>query len=125
MKRIYHRYEKWEDFQHGMYNKTVNYNELEQENRVKLCISLLSDQDRFFSVANQILLDWPISTDVNISNVNRNRQAWIGQASCCYEFGVPEFITRWAWRMMDLEDQKKANNTANKIIKIWESKLAK
>lgn len=125
MKRIYHRYEKWEDWQHGLYNKTVEYDELEQEKRVKLCIDFLSNQQRFFTTALNVLNNWPISSDVNLSNVNRNRQAWIGQASCCYELGVPEFITKWAWRTMELNNQKEANQTANKIIKLWEEKHAK
>lgn len=125
MKRIYHRYEKWEDWQHGMYNKTVDYDEKEQEKRAKMCMQVLSDQERFFKIANSVLDNWVISSDVNLSNVNRNRQAWIGQSACCYELGVPEFITKWAWRMMELKDQKEANQTANKIIKLWESKHAK
>lgn len=125
MKRIYHRYEKWEDWQHGMYNKTTDYDEPEQEKRVKLCMQLLSDQPHYFNVAEKVGKTWPISTNVNLSNVNRNRQAWIGQSTCCFELGVPEFITKWAWRMMDIKDQKEANQTANKIIKRWELDHAK
>src|SRR5689334_21548419 len=100
MKRIYYRYELWEDWQHGLYNKTVDYDEAEREIRAKLCMKLLSNQNGFYEVPKKVLKDWVISSAVNLSNVNRNRQAWVGQASCCYELGVPEFITKWAWRMM-------------------------
>src|SRR3990167_10987484 len=97
MKLIYHRYEKWEDFQHGLYMKTVRGDERNQEELTRKCMSLLSNQDRFFQVAREMINAWPISADVNLSNTNRNQQAWVGQASCCYELGVPEFITKFAW----------------------------
>jgi hypothetical protein len=64
--------------------------------------------------------EWIYSAEQNLSNSSRNRQAWIGQASCCYKYGVPEHITKYAWRLMSFEQQHKANQIANKVIKIWE-----
>lgn len=119
MKRIYHHYEKWEDFQHGLYCKTTGKDEKHDEILVGQCKRLLSDQKWFYLVAKEMLHNWPVSADVNLSNPNRNRQAWIGQASCCYALSAPEFITKFAWNQMTSKDRELANKTADMIFKIW------
>ena len=124
MKRFYSHYSNWEDNKAGLYLTTLNITEKEQEELTKKCIDLLSNQELFFDIGFQVLESWPISSDVNLSNPNRNRQAWLGQASCCFHLGVPEYITKYAWRMMDLYTQKEANKTADKLIKIWSEKYA-
>ena len=124
MKRFYSHYSNWEDNKAGLYLTTLNITEKQEEELTKKCIDLLSNQELFFDIGFQILESWPISSDVNLSNTNRNRQAWLGQASCCFHLGTPEYITKYAWRMMDLDTQKEANKTADKIIKIWSEKYA-
>jgi hypothetical protein len=34
------------------------------------------------------------AVEVNLSNTNCNRRAWLGQAACCYRFSVPGFCSR-------------------------------
>lgn len=118
MKQIFNKYTEWEDFINGMYKTKVN-NEDELINKSK---KLLSNEDEFYKVSLKVLDNWIISSNVNLSNKNSNRQSWIGQAACCYSFGSPEIITRKAWGCLDNITKIKANLVADKIIKIYEAK---
>lgn len=66
--------------------------------------------------------NWKISAEHNLSNTNRNRQAWLGQAACCFSHGAPEYITKLAWNNLTEKEQKIANDVADDVIKDWEQK---
>jgi|TARA_Y100000034_G_scaffold133644_1_gene199709 vacuolar-type H+-ATPase catalytic subunit A/Vma1 len=117
MKRIFHPYYLWEDWKAGMFKKKINENE---EKLSKQARELLSNENEFFKVAYKVIKEWKYSSEHNLTNKSRNRQAWLGQASCCYKLGVPEYITKYGWRLLDLGQQNKANKIADKVIKIWE-----
>jgi hypothetical protein len=120
MKRIYHPYWKWEDHKAGLYNMLDPYTEQQTEKLSNDAKELLSNPELFRNVALTVIRDWPRSAEVNLSNPSRNRQAWIGQASCCYALKIPEYITKFGWRLMTLEQQAEANKVADEIINIWE-----
>lgn len=119
MKQIFKPYTEWEDFINGMYDisKKDNENDL-----IEKSISLLRNELMFFNVAFEMCNLWVVSASVNLSNVQTNRQSWIGQASCCYQFGVPEIITRIAWNKLTEIEKIKANLVADKIIRWYERK---
>lgn len=125
MKKIYHPYWQWEDYQNGMYDLTRKYTEAKEMNLAILAKDLLSDQIKFAQIAYKVITEWKNASEVNLSNIGRNRQAWIGQASCCYAYKIPERITKMGWRMMLPSKQQEANLTADKIIKLWEEDYAK
>ena len=82
MKRIYHQYQSWECFNSGMYKTnreiTLNkWNELEL-----LAIKLLTNEDDFYNSGIKLLNEWKISCEENLTNLNQNRVAYIGQACC-------------------------------------------
>ncbi len=122
MKRIYHHYKKWEDFKNGMYNK---HSASDEEKLVVLAIDVLTDSDLFFNICLKILKNWKISSDVNLSNINCNRRAWLGQAACSYYAKVPETATRIAWSRMTENEHDEANMIANKVIMIYEANYKK
>lgn len=117
MKRIYHHYERWEDYKNGMYIDSDN------EELIIKAIQLLSNQELFLTTAKIMLEQWSNSAEVQLSNPHRNKQAWLGQASCCFLFKVPENLTKEAWRRLDDETRIKANKTADIVIFEW--KLAR
>lgn len=119
MKRIYHPYWLWEDWQNGLF-ETDGYDEKETERLTELAKSLLENQEEFFRIAKEVITEWKYAAEMNLSNKGRNRQAWIGQASCCYKYKIPEYMTKYAWRMMSEENRIKANNTADNVIATWE-----
>ena len=118
MIQIYHEYTEWEDFKNGMY-ETVFVNE---DKLIQKAIDLLSNKDLFFKTSVKMIDDWIISSDVNLSNVRHNRRSWIGQAACCYKYGVPESLTRFAWADISSIKKIEANNVADKIIRIYEER---
>jgi len=119
MKRIYHHYEKWEDYRNGMYDEVIG-DEYDESKMINDSIAVLSDQKLFHSVMMKILKVWKCSAEENLTNTGRNRRAWLGQAACCYHSKVPEIITKKAWKLLDEKTQAEANETATKIIKEWD-----
>ena len=118
MIQIYYKYTEWEDFQNGMFETKLK----NEETLIDKAVELLSNEEMFFEVSLKVLDKWGVSSDVNLSNKNSNRQSWIGQAACCYAFKVPETLTRKAWNSLDNITKIKANLIADKIIKIYERK---
>lgn len=116
MDRIFHHYNNREDYHAGLYGSHCNVDDY----RVEKCAQLLSNDDAFYSSAKQMVDSWPISTEVNLSDRSHNRQAWIGQATCCFIFGVPDYVTIWGWKLMPSNKRVSANNIADRIMQEWE-----
>jgi hypothetical protein len=117
MKQIYEQYQKWEDYNAGMY--ALN-DVRDKDILVFNAVSLLSNPNLFYETMQKLIIDWKVSTDVNLSNKNQNRRAWLGAAACMYKYKVPEYLTRVAWGLLNKEVQDTANNIANKIILEYE-----
>jgi hypothetical protein len=121
MSRVYYKYHLWEDYQNGMYNPCDgNEQELVQD-----AILILTDEKLFLSESLKMINEWVISAEENLSNKDQNRRAWIGQACCCYTFGVPEIVTKKAWGLITDLQRYKANKVADKVISEYESKNRK
>jgi hypothetical protein len=120
IQRIYHHYLKWEDWQNGMYRSTIQADDAEAEELIQYAFSLLSSPKSLYASMSSVVLDWPIASEVNLSHKSINRQAWLGQAACCYEHQVPEHLTKQAWHRLTLLQQDKANAIADRIIREWE-----
>jgi len=119
MKRIYHNYKLWEDNKNGMYDTTIKRSEKETEELTQLAIKLLTDPDKFYHAAKDMIDDWKISSEQNLTIASRNHESWIGQATCSYVHKIPEYITKYAWRMMKLSEQCEANMVAQRVIDEW------
>ena len=116
MKRIYFNYEQWEDYINWMYNipKKILDSDIEK------CIELLTDVELFWQICNEVLIDWKISSMVNLLNTSCNRQAWLWQSACCYKYWIPEIVTKLAWSKLNDQQKLEANNKADEYIKIFE-----
>lgn len=118
MEQRYFHYTKWEDWQNGMYSADLGHKEM-QIGRAEI---LLSNPERFKKACESVLQKWPNSTAHNLTNTECNRNAWLGQAACCLEYGVPEILTRVAWGRLDNATRLEANRIATLCIKRWEKK---
>lgn len=119
MKRIYHNYKLWEDANNGMYDITTVLTEEETERLTQIAVGLLSNPDLFYATAKEMISKWVISAEQNLTKSNRNHEAWIGQASCCYAHKIPERITKMAWKLLKVSEQCQANIIAQKVIDEW------
>ena len=118
MKQIYHHYEKWEDFNNGMYTLE---DVLDKDIKVLECISLFKDPNEFYNTLKKVVSLWGHSTEVNLTNKSQNRRAWLGAAACLYKCSAPEYITRISWNLLNKDVQQKANLVAEKVINEYES----
>ncbi|MBT7497762.1 hypothetical protein HN662_05515 [Candidatus Woesearchaeota archaeon] len=119
MKRIWHNYSKWEDYQNGMYNTTTKYTEKEQEDMAKKVRDLLSNPELFYKTAKEMINKWSIAAEQNLTIASRNHESWIGQASCSYAHKIPEKITKYGWKLMKVSEQCEANMVAQRVIDEW------
>lgn len=121
MEQIYHHYTKWEDWKHGMYSTSISCNEV----YIARSLRLLTNTSDFAIACNQVVRLWPISTQHNLTNLECNRNAWLGQAACCFVHSVPEQLTRIAWGRMSAAQRLDANKIATFCIKKWENEHIK
>lgn len=119
MDQIYIEYQKWEDYLFGMYNTN---DVMDKDKKVIDSINLLSNPNEFYKTCKLILIEWKNASDVNLSNKNQNRKAWLGAAACMYKCKAPEYLTRIAWSLLNKSIQDNANKIAEKIIKEYETK---
>ena len=118
MKQVYKHYTLWEDYNNGMYNLNVD----NEDYLISKAEQLLTNTNQFKLVCLNVLENWKISSLVNLTNVNCNRQAWIGQSACSYCYKVPEYLTRKAWANLTMKQQEEANEVADEIILIFNQK---
>lgn len=117
MKRIFHHYEKWEDWKDGLYRQSI---EDADELMIRSAARVLADPSLLHRSMSSIIIRWPYSAEVNLSNRSRNRQAWLGQAACCFVCGANEDLTKQAWHRLSAAEQDAANAVADCVISRWE-----
>jgi hypothetical protein len=95
--------------------------EIEELDKFKRDVQyVFSSTDITSHYMQSVINRWSISSQQNLSNLNMNRVAWIGQAACCIYSGVPSKATMRVWKMLDVKDQLRSDNVAIKIIRQWE-----
>ena len=116
MKRIYHHFQLWEDWREGMYRE-IPYPI--QHSAIDAAARLLRMPAPLKMAMRRVIMEWPTSTAVNLSNTARNRQAWLGQAACFLTLTVPDYLTKLAWHSITENQQAAANAVADLIIEEW------
>lgn len=116
--KIYFNYKKWECFQLGMYETTCF---LDEETMIRDCLSTLRCECWLEECMRFVMYNWKHSIQQHLSNIHRNRQAFLGQAACCWAHGAPEYITKKAWARLTEREQRLANKIADQVIDDWEN----
>lgn len=120
MKRVYHHHERWEDYKAGQY--ALSYGP-QAEGELQSA-RLLADEARLYESMSAVTREWPNATEHNLTNVEQNRRAWLGQAACCFTLGVPDFIVKSGWHTLPSTIQDRANAVADQVIREWEQSRA-
>ena len=118
MKRIYHKWDKWECYPCGFYdsrprNSEKTKPELEEEYR-----AFLSDDKKFRSALSRVIYEWVNSCEHYLSNECMNRIAWLGQASACIALGIPSDY-RGGFNLLTEQQKDIANNSALEYLNEW------
>jgi hypothetical protein len=116
MTRVYHRYEKWEDFEAGMWRLVPRH---EGDDLLAKAVEFTGDADLYGSYMMRVVREWPISCEHNLTNEGMNRLAWIGHSACAMAFRCPEYITRKAWGMLSDDQRNRANGVAATALASW------
>jgi len=121
MEQIYIHHSHWEDFKNGMFSSKTNLEYF----YTRQAIHILSNPFLFESIMINMLKNWTLCVDHNLSNRSMNRKAYLGAAACNYACGVPEYCTRIAWNSLSRRKQIQANSSAGKIISLYENSKQK
>ena len=117
MKRVYYSFDKWEDFKNGMFKTKCS---MDENKIINNCKKLLKGDLFLWASMNHVSENWRYSAEMNLSNRNRNRQAWLGQSACCFAHNAPDYLTKEAWNLLSDNERKQANAIADGVIKQWE-----
>lgn len=122
LQRIYHRYENWECYKAGFFN-TLSFVITSRQEFIDKVVELFSDAVLTELYMKKVIIDWPNSTEHNLTNTSMNRVAWLGQSACCIYASVPSILTMEAWHHVSEECREKANKIAENIISEYEQNL--
>lgn len=117
MRRIYHSWEKWEDFSHNFYGG-VTY-EFQKDDTLTLYAGLLKDLPKFESALQTIISKWKHSCEHNLTNKAMNRVAYLGQAACALVYNVPSDVCRGGYNLLTDEEKAAADAMAQKYLDLW------
>jgi hypothetical protein len=117
IKRIYHSWDKWEDYKAGFYNNVSGKDKAEMIEKV---IELFTDPVLTRKYMIKVIKDWFFSCEQNLTNNGMNKIAYIGQAACCLYAGIPSTVTMEAWSKVPNDYKVIADSIANDVLKEWE-----
>ena len=118
--RIYHHYEQLEEFKKGMWR--IVRGEARRKFAERAAV-LMRDSDVFGAAMRQVLIDWPLSCEHNLTAEDTNRLAWLGHAGCCTAVGSCEENTRIGWHMLTQSEQDEANRVAQSVLDEWTGRV--
>ncbi len=118
IKRIYHSWEKWEDYKCGFYDNVSGKNKPFMIDKV---VELFINPELTEKYMNKAIKEWFFSCEHNLTNNGLNKIAYIGQAACCLYDGIPSTITMEAWSKVPKEFQIIADSIATEVLKDWEN----
>ena len=114
MKRVYHHYTKWEDYQHRMYDEVKEG----REERIQKAIELLSNEDLCYRYMKRVTSEWAVACEHTFTN-RFNHRSFLGQCACNIYADVKEDETRKAWWHLSEEQRYKANHIADMVYEEW------
>ena len=104
----------WEDYNAGLYATTFS------PTGEAASLALLCSPEAFREAAREMVREWPNAARHNLAHMWSGRNAWVGQATCCYAHQATAVETRQAWGRMSNEQQRAANLVARDVRAEWE-----
>lgn len=120
IKRRYHNWKKWECYKAGFYNSSPP-NEMNVEEAERIYKDIIGNLNKFKRGIKMVMKEWKFSCDHNLTNINLNRVAWLGQAAVCILTGIPSKF-RYSFLELSKKKQENANILALRYINKFEEK---
>jgi hypothetical protein len=117
--QVFYHYSQCEEFfpDNGMW-RTVSGAAARQKHSDDAA-ALMRDREAFTAAMRRVLVEWPKSTEVNLTNPAVNHRAFMGHAGCFLATGSPEDCTRLGWHALTDAEQRIANAAATQVIAEW------
>lgn len=116
LKRVYHPYWLWEDYQKGFYN---NCSGSVKQSKINSCINMFNSYELTKEFMYKVVNEWKYSCEHNLTNESVNKIAYIGQGACCLYDGIPNTVTMECWSKLSKEVQERSNILAEEVINYW------
>lgn len=123
MKRIYHPWDKWEDYRHNFYGGVTS--DYPKDNTLTRYADFLRDLTGFEEALKVVISEWKYSCEHNLSNESMNRVAYLGQAAMALAFKVPHSQSMGGYNLLTPEQQRAADTLAQRYLGLWISKHEK
>jgi len=117
--RVYHPYQKWEDYQNKFYE---NCSGIEKEKKLCQALEMFNSEELTRRNMYSVIEKWKYSCEHNLTNSSMNKIAYIGQAACSYYAQIPNTITMEAWNILSKDVQERSNKIAIEVINEWINK---
>lgn len=114
--RIFHTYDKWECHKAGFYASTKEG--MSGEECLQAYKSFFTDIPWFKVGLENVTTKWKHSCEHYLTNSAINRIAWLGQASICYEMGIPSKFCG-GFNLLSEQEKQQANEVALEYLNYW------
>lgn len=117
IKQIYTPYWEWEEWINGMWGGSDN-----EEQDLQTAIEFTGNWQLYGAAMRQVVIAWPRTMLNSLTNPSINKRAFVGHCAVSYKLGIPEHITRQAWKFLTDQQRKDADAIAQKTIDEWKEK---
>ena len=118
MKRIYHKWDKWECYPAGFYEKKFHDDSMSEDDCKQMYATFLRNIPLFELTMECVLASWKNSAEHYLSNESMNRIAWLGQAAMCYLHRMPATYCG-GFNLLNDDEKLAANLAALKYLNKW------
>lgn len=122
IKQVWRKYEDWEDFECGMWAKAAKEFEAEM---IEKAIEFTGDHVKYGAAMMEVIFAWPNTMENSLTNSSVNYRAFIGHCAVMMKLGIPEYITRHAWKKLTDQQRYLADNEAEKAYRTWKAHYKK
>lgn len=116
LQQKYHPYTVWEDWLNGMW---TSVDKQKEQQLLQKAYDFTSDYKKYGAAMHEVVMAWPLTMEHNLTNPSINKKAFVGHCAVCFKLGIPEHITRSAWKLLTVEQQNLANWQADDAIALW------
>ena len=114
--RIFHTHDKWECHKAGFYLSKKDG--MSSEECERTFADFINNSELFATALDSVISEWVNSCEHYLTNKAMNRIAWLGQAACCYQTGIPSVFCS-GFNLLSIEDQNRANKVALIALNKW------
>jgi len=123
LKQVWIPYWEWEDYKAGMWKK-IEDEKLERK-MLRKAIRFTGDWVKYGRAMKKVVKAWPQTMINSLTNASVNQRAFVGHCAVHWKLGIPEYITRMAWKELTDKQREDADAIAQQTIDKWKIKYAK